>query len=105
DADDLIAHRPAGQEHRIDPHELALHIDQRATTVPRIYRGIRLNIVIVLGRSKVASSSANDASSQCLLKAKRASDGQYPVTWLKGIRVPKHAYWKVAAVNLDYRNI
>src|SRR5437667_6921710 len=79
--------RASGDDCRVDPDHLALHVHERSAGVARIDRGVRLKEVVERALVELSRLGADDAGRDRSLKAERGPDREDPVSDLTPVRV------------------
>src|SRR5262245_46295814 len=69
-------------DRRVDTHDLAFCVDERATAVARVDRGIGLNEIVIGSGTNHSSLGADNTGGHSLFQSKWTADGNDPTTHL-----------------------
>src|SRR5262245_35501556 len=67
-------------DRRVDTHDLTFCVDERATAVARVDRGIGLNEIVIRSGSNHPSLGTDNPGGHCLFQPKWADDVDDPTT-------------------------
>src|SRR5262249_46321228 len=65
-------------DRRVDTHDLTLCVDERATAVARVDRGIGLNEIVIGSGTNHSSLGTDNPRGHCVFQSKWAADGDDP---------------------------
>ncbi len=94
-----------GNDRGVDTDDPALQVDERATRIARIDRGIGLDEVLVTLDARTAAERADDARGHGLTEAERIADRQDKVADLQAIGIAHRNRRQIAARDLQHGDI
>ncbi len=85
----------------VDPYDLALHVDERATRVSRVDGRIGLDEVVIGSGTDDPRLGGNDPLGEGVTEAEGIAQGNDPLPDLQGIGIAEHGHREIPLFGLD----